>query len=382
MHPVDTKLGLPNVLALLLLYIFAAMVVTDAWVIYRLVVDRRVLPRSSLVARRPVPWGGWTVLLFVVLNLVLPVAAMLLYARVNGLRPGRGEIHFSLTEGLAIQAVSNVLLIILAPLILRLTTRSPFRDLGLSFNKWWLQVAVGSIAFFAIEPVLMAIQFVTTRLWESTPHPLFKMVLDEFSPGVPQLAILLAVVAAPIWEEVMFRGIIQKWMVSRFERLQSKPSPNPAEIVAAATVDQLLPAGFHSSPELAEIRPEDESPGTLNHLPSQLPNDPDTSNPLPAVAGIVTTSLIFAALHLEQWPAPIAVFVLSVAIGFVYHRTGSLIAAFCMHALFNGLSTLMLLGVVFSAQSAQRPEVKTVKPPAIVAGFAGAGDCACIHCEK
>ena len=52
-----------------------------------------------------------------------------------------------------------------------------------------------------------------TSIWESNAHPLYKMVLDEFSPGVPQLAILLAVVVAPVFEEIMFRGIIQNWLV-------------------------------------------------------------------------------------------------------------------------------------------------------------------------
>ena len=36
------------------------------------------------------------------------------------------------------------------------------------------------------------------------------------------------------------------------------------------------------------------------------------------LAAIVVTSLIFAAVHGPQWPAPIALFILSVVIGYVY----------------------------------------------------------------
>src|SRR5262249_2633650 len=70
------------------------------------------------------------------------------------------------------------------------------------------------------------------------------------------------------------------------------------------------------------------------------------------LGGIAVTSAIFAAMHGPQWPAPIALFVLSFVIGYVYQRTGSLIAAICMHATFNGFSTLLLLGFLLVPQSA------------------------------
>src|SRR5262249_2958108 len=60
---------------------------------------------------------------------------------------------------------------------------------------------------------------------------------------------------------------------------------------------------------------------------------------------IALTSLMFAALHAAQWPAPIPLFLLAVGLGVVYQRTGSLIAPICMHAVFNAFSTLMLFFV-------------------------------------
>src|SRR5262249_28766190 len=74
------------------------------------------------------------------------------------------------------------------------------------------------------------------------------------------------------------------------------------------------------------------------------------------LAGIAVTSVIFAAMHGPQWPAPIALFVLSFVIGYVYQRTGSLIAAICMHATFNGFSTLLLLGFLLVPQSVRDPK--------------------------
>ena len=42
-----------------------------------------------------------------------------------------------------------------------------------------------------------------------------------------------------------------------------------------------------------------------------------------SLAPVVMTSALFAAVHLPQWPAPIAIFFLSVGLGLVYQRTGS-----------------------------------------------------------
>src|SRR5208282_4816405 len=58
---------------------------------------------------------------------------------------------------------------------------------------------------------------------------------------------------------------------------------------------------------------------------------------------ILLTSILFAAMHFPQWPAPIAITVLSMALGTVYQRTGSLLASITMHATFNGINTMLLL---------------------------------------
>jgi hypothetical protein len=68
--------------------------------------------------------------------------------------------------------------------------------------------------------------------------------------------------------------------------------------------------------------------------------------------------------------------------GIVYHRTGSLIAAICMHATFNGLATLALLAAMLAPQSAQRPKEPKVNAPAPVASFYKATEGACTYCEK
>jgi membrane protease YdiL (CAAX protease family) len=477
MQTIDAKLIPLAVLGLVVVFLFAAVIAADGWVLFRLLTGQPIFPPSPLVARRRVSWGVWTVLLLAGMGLLLPIAALVGYAKASGLLPSRSRssppaakaqapalapdakqspqvrpaeseaksvaaqakptstlpaeksnhavpaqgphpaapphddplknsLGLSLTEGLAIQAVVNVFLIALATLVLRITSRSPLRNLGLSFDKWWIQATVGVIAFLAIEPVLMATQIGMTRIWESNPHPLLKMIRDEFSPGVPQLAILLAVVVAPLWEEMLFRGVIQSWMVSRYQRRPRERAIVPLENSPAETASEFEPTVAYSTPEhpgsgtdfgaavelpakpmLPEI--EEDFPNPWNAPRLELPPKPkspaattELERPAAAFAGIITTSLIFAALHFDQWPAPIALFLLSVLIGYVYEKTGSLIAAICMHAAFNGLATFFLLMSILSPESAQNSEAKKVKPPAAVARFSAPRNYACIHCEK
>ena len=61
----------------------------------------------------------------------------------------------SMTEQMVIgAAIDLTLLFMLATSAHGLTSRSPLRDLGLSFKRWWQQAAVGIVALLAIHPVV------------------------------------------------------------------------------------------------------------------------------------------------------------------------------------------------------------------------------------
>ena len=66
------------------------------------------------------------------------------------------------------------------------------------------------------------------------------MVLEQFTPGVALLAILSTVVLAPMIEEMLFRGVIQRWL-SRLlrgavitNRRHAEPDGRPAESMDAS----------------------------------------------------------------------------------------------------------------------------------------------------
>jgi membrane protease YdiL (CAAX protease family) len=59
---------------------------------------------------------------------------------------------------------------------------------------------------------------------------------------------------------------------------------------------------------------------------------------------VIITSVVFALIH-PLWTAPM-IFILSIALGYVYERTGSLWVPIVMHAMFNISSTVLFLNVM------------------------------------
>lgn len=125
-------------------------------------------------------------------------------------------------------------------------------------------------------------------------HDLLRMMSESGTVGMVVVTYLSAAVVTPIFEEVLFRGVMQTFWVGVF-----------AQGLGVA----------------GEGR---------NSAGSRW-------------GAIVMTSALFALLH-AGWSSP-AIFVLSLGLGYVYERTGRLWPVIVMHALFNALSiTLTLVG--------------------------------------
>ena len=121
-------------------------------------------------------------------------------------------------------------------------------------------------------------------------HPAEQSIRDQWSPTVAGLVLLSAVIMAPIAEELLFRGVLLGWL----------------ETVASR---------WNKGKGWGWVR-------------TWLPN--------------ILVSVIFAAIHGPQWPAPLPLFVLSMGLGSLVQTTGRLGASIAAHMLFNGLSTLTL----------------------------------------
>ncbi|MCH8342572.1 MAG: CPBP family intramembrane metalloprotease [Planctomycetes bacterium] len=141
---------------------------------------------------------------------------------------------------------------------------------------------IGAGALLVFWPMVMCASYAAGYLVEHLgdepvdpiAHETLNLLLSSPVDGWFFVMVALVVIAAPLLEEVMYRGILQRVMVQ---------------------------VGMGRWP------------------------------------AIIATSVIFALMHLDvaQWHAVAAIFVLSVGFGWVYEKTGRLAAAVTMHALFN-----------------------------------------------
>jgi membrane protease YdiL (CAAX protease family) len=403
----------------LIVVVLAAIVTSWTWLLWRLLTGQPVLPEQPLVDRRPPPWHFGTVLLVFLTYVFVTLFISINYPLVAGLLPTvppapavepqaikgdgleaknvavpadsrgkqnlpaavaakadqhppvstaeigakavpRGGKHLGANAAekqipwshlMLLNGLVMVVLLIVVPWLVRLTSGATLADLGLSFVDWWVQVVCGVVATLIAAPPIYAVQFAAAKFWEPgepEKHPLIKMIEQEFSMGVAWLAIVTAVMLAPMFEELVFRGLLQSWLVvvvNRFShpwrtRLEHKP------VLQVLAGIESMADGSLNDPEWVPLMPApvSQNPGPIPRLDRRW-------------IAIALASLLFAYVHAPQWPAPIALFLLAMVIGTVYDRTGSLIAAVCMHATFNGISTLMLFATVLLGHKLEPDQV-------------------------
>ena len=267
--------------------------------------------RAARSPGAPVPWGGGSVLLcFTLWPAVSSIVVMLLRAN----RP----IDETISPRDAIVAVSvyNGLLLVLLPVTLRLTSRSSLSDLGVRWGRIGADLGLGVAAALAITPWVYLVQFLASLIWVPTSHPLQEMLAAELRPEVVLLALLSAVVLAPAAEEFLFRRILQGWLAKRRR-------PDPVDEMTAEST------GFGALEAT-------KSPGSKWSIGVCRSHD------RVRCLAIGASTLLFAAVHYPQWPAPIPLVVLGIGLGYLADRTGGIVAPFAMHAAFNAFSTVML----------------------------------------
>lgn len=390
MNPVTLELIL-YVASGSLLLAFGGILWAWGWALTRIWKGRGLLENVSALALRDAPWGGLTVFAVVVLYVIVNISIGRGYAAVTGRRPPRlaakaaqaqaevgkpekepaakgqakepaadaaaqpadekeqpepneadlkkNEAPVQTDAELLIQlALINTLLLVLVPALVRLTSGAHLADFGLGSTNWAGQMAVGGVAALLMTPAVLAVQYLAVQLWPPNKHPVEEMMLGEFTEGVAVLAIMSTMVLAPMVEELLFRGIIQRWLTKIFTGGPPKalPTVNPAYLYDEAD-------WFAGDPF---ARPVEDPVRDL----AVSKGPPTPSSPRFSVAAIVLTSVFFSAMHFPQWPAPIGIFLLSMALGTVYQKTGSLLSAITMHAVFNGFSTVALLVMAIENQ--------------------------------
>ncbi|HEY4330124.1 MAG TPA: CPBP family intramembrane glutamic endopeptidase [Phycisphaerae bacterium] len=195
-------------------------------------------------------------------------------------------------------AVSVAYFVTFVPLLMLLPQlfRDRYRGWGLHVKQIPAGLLKGLVAFLIVYPMLLFAGLGLERLYEvfdyqMSKHPALEAM--DHSQGLGKMLIVsVAIIVAPLAEELFFRGILQTTLIQH---------------AWGFLVPQIM--GPAATP--------------LDYRPS----------PLHRWGAIAITSVAFASLHpLDE--API-IFLLSLGLGYVYERTGILWASITLHVLFN-----------------------------------------------
>jgi membrane protease YdiL (CAAX protease family) len=200
---------------------------------------------------------------------------------------------------------------------------------GLTTWRLGQSVAAGALAWCMLTPAVFLINvaviwfYVVVLKTEPERHPLQRMANE--ATGIEWILIaIIALVKAAVEEELIFRGLLLPWLE---ERWWAAPVAWCAALIIAALATRgwapVIFAGVIGLPLLLVCIRSD-------FLPTSF-------------LAIYGSSLLFAIAHSNVWPTPIPLFFLGCGLGYLMQRTRSLFAPMTLHALFNSVSTILML---------------------------------------
>lgn len=300
-----------------LLLVLATLASVVGWVV---LLRRRFMTGRPLVRPRGRREPFWTLLEFFIgfgLLMVCTTAATVTARRLVAQHtPAEvaavGEPLPLTSQGLTIGALATSitsLLVLLSLLVwMGLTRREFFARYGL----WprWSDVRLGLIASLFILPPVLQLATLLDR-WVEYEHPVLEAVRAHPTPGVFLAMTFSAAIMAPLFEEFMFRALLQGG-AERFTRRVT-----------------LMRQAFEAQPDLTE--PPKISERISGREVRDWPWGP-----------VMISSATFALMHLGHGAAPIALFVLAVALGYLYRQTGRLWPCIIVHFVLNAFSMIGL----------------------------------------
>jgi membrane protease YdiL (CAAX protease family) len=332
---------------------------------------RRTEPILPYEPRTPVPWGAPIALLAVLLvgvSVYSSLAPQPTREAIESLDPeivveeavseksDASDVLQRLASFIIFQTLVTAGVLIVAATAYRTTAR----DFGLptSAAEFARDVRIGVVAWLAailpVHGLQILFMFLLGLREEEVRHPLVEMV----TPAGPNfmlffVAAFVAVVVAPVTEEIFFRlllqGWLEKWEAWRVSRRGTSLPPDslPSEEPTTNTIE--ASAQTTDSLTAAESSPRPAPRSTLSEPPPR------------GIAGlpfgwlpIFISSLLFALAHIGNGPDPFAIFFLALILGYVYQRTHRIVPSIVAHMLFNTIAMLVLWEMVFNGGDAQK----------------------------
>ena len=323
------------------------------------------LPRPLWPPRRNrlVSWGGLEVLCaFATLELLLPLALFALFFYTGLFRwiydhtggdftTTFGTDEDKLSRHLAIWAPCLGFPVTLALLAIwgRLWPHFHPYQLGLTRSRLWQSLVLGWLGWLAFGlPCDLFYLFLSNAYqWlfpgQSEIHTIMKIASEHPSTFEWIVLCVSAIVVAPVLEELLFRGLLLRWLCVR---------PQGVLIVLILTMTM---AFVGKSAKFEEAWNSRDSIGLLASASPLifsalvvaslrclefLSLNPRQLNQWRA---ILSSALLFAIFHANFWPTPVPLFFLAIFLGWLACRTQSILPGMVTHALFNSVACVELL---------------------------------------
>jgi membrane protease YdiL (CAAX protease family) len=308
-------------------------------------------PLLAWSKRRPVPWALLDLVgIFVLYLVAIFVVQGGLHAA--GMLPDTDDLTKLSLQDSAVLVASNMaaslgLLVVALPLIV-LRTGATARDLGLVAREFTGDVKLGIIAFLMLAPPVYVIQGLLVYFWQPSKHPLMELFKASPDPGFFALLFVAAAVVAPIFEEIVFRVILQGFLEKFFSRrhgileLAFGISDPPATAVTPTPAPTNSPVVLHASDSPWQPNPYTASSVIVGEQANtawlvDLSVQPELLG-ASAWLPIGLSAIIFALLHFSHGPDWVALTLLAAGMGYLYQRTHRLVPSLVVHALLNSLS--------------------------------------------
>jgi membrane protease YdiL (CAAX protease family) len=298
------------------------------------------LPLVSFTPRRPVPWALFDLIALLAIWLIGSAVVSVALRQLGWLGETKDVAELTLAQQQAV-IVGNLavsLLIVACGLsLIALRTGARLSDFGWSPRDIPTDIRLGLIGFVMLAPPVYAMQGLLVQFWQPSTHPLVEMFKASPDPRFFVLLFVAAAVVAPLFEELVFRVLLQGFLekVVRFR----------------GEVHELFFGDVHRSLPEAAAEPIDVAPSLAPLSPE--PPVPSPQPPPPELRGlaawlpIAVSSIVFALMHYSHGPDWIPLTFLAAGMGYLYQRTHRLLPSLVVHVLVNSSSMLALWVQVF-----------------------------------
>ena len=178
---------------------------------------KNVIPRGG---KTPAPWGVLDAAMVFFLFLFMSIAPMAVLAAIMHVTHTQMPKDVAIPLGMLLIYVSNAVTILVMFLVAA-RDMHPLRALGFGERPLWPSLRTAALLFFAFLPLQYGWQIGLSSAWqwvfkEAPPQEDVVKLLASASGLTMAVLTVVAVVMAPVLEELVFRGFIQRGLENRF----------------------------------------------------------------------------------------------------------------------------------------------------------------------